>query len=1064
MSGRADMQISDSALEHRVSIYVLIVVLVLGGIAAYQTLPREAAPEIEFPIILVNTPYFGVSPADIETLVTRPLEKELKEIKNIDELRSTSAESASIITIEFTTEANLDEALQEVREKVDLARPELPTDAEDPVIKAISASDFPVMIVNVSAPYSIVRLRDVAEDLQDEIETIQGVMEVKLAGGVEREIQVRVDPARLNHHGVSLNQVTEAISGENINMPGGDIDVGDATFLVRVPGEFTRVPEIERVPVVKRGDHVVYVRDLAEVRDSFKDRATISRLDGKNNVSLTITKRPGENILRIAEDIKSLIEDSQSIRPAGTEVVILQDASKEVKDMVKELENNILSGLILVVLVIFAVMGLRNSILVGLAIPMSMLVSFVAIALFDLTLNMIVLFSLILALGMLVDNAIVIVENIYRHASEDKSKLQAALIGTREVAWPVATSTLTTVAAFAPLLLWPGINGEFMGYLPMTLIITLVASLFVALIITPVLCSVFLRPSAQTTANSTTASISGAAGRFIRYYRTTLTTALRRPWLTLAIGVAAFFASVFLYGFSNLGVEFFPSVTPRKIFLDVDAGDGTRLETSDRIVKQVERVIGRAQNIKHAVANVGGGTGDNFLGGGGGVPHQSRISIDFSERADRTQPVESTIDFIRKHIANVPGGRIDVQKENVGPPTGAPVAIEIYGDDFDVLGRLSKMIRDRIESTDGLTDLRDDYQTGRPELRVEVDRDRAKLLGASTRQVAQTVRTAINGEKASNFRDGEDEYDITVRLAEGYRNTLSDIEALRVNVSSNKDPDARYLVPISAVARLKPSGGAGSIRHKDQKRVVTITANTEGRSTQEVLKDVKAVVDTLALPEGYALAYAGEDEEAKKDQAFLARAFLAALFLIALILVTQFNSVLLPATIMLSVLLSLVGVLWGQIITQMPFGIIMTGLGVISLAGVVVNNGIVLVDYIQQLRARGIPRNEAIVQAGLVRLRPVLLTAVTTVLGLLPMAFGVSIDFSSLSPQVGGQTADFWRPMAVAVIFGLLIATVLTLVVVPVLYRVFDDLEDTVTRAFQRTQTTPSTAPPASGS
>ena len=1043
------MKITDASVEYSTTVWVLLFILILGGSGAYMGLPREAAPEIEIPVILVTVPYPGVSPADIESLVTQPIEKEVAEIKDIDELTSTSAEGAAIITVKFTPDANLDESLQEVREKVDLAVPKLPKDAESPVIQAISTADFPMMIVNVTGPYSIIRLRDVAEDLQDDIEKVQGVLDVKLAGGLEREIQVRVDPMRLNHFGLALRDISDALSQENINMPGGNIKVGDASFLIRVPGEYKDMESISDTIIKIRGGNPVYIRDVAEVKDSFKDRGNASRLDGLNNISLTITKRPGENLPRVAADIKKHIAEYEKKSPPTTRFVILSDESVKIQDLVKELENTMLSGLLLVIIVIFFAMGLRNSILVGLAIPMSMLVTFLALSAMGITLNMIVLFSLILALGMLVDNAIVIVENIYRHASEGKSRIAAAIEGTREVAWPVTTSTITTIAAFAPLLFWPDVVGKFMGYLPKTLIITLSASLFVALIITPVLAAVFIQPQPKKV-SSNDGNGSDYKERFMTGYQNVLNWSIFNRWKTMGIGGLAFVITIVIFAASGLGVEFFPEVTPKKIMIDVDTGAGSRLELSDQRVRSIEKELARHENIKHYVANVGSGSGMAFLGASASVANKSQISVDFVDEDDQKTPIPDTISALRAMLGELPGARIELKKEAMGPPTGAPVEIEIYGDDFKVLGELAQKIRNEIRGIDGLVDLHDDYVSGRPELRIEVDKERAKLVRASTGQIAGTIRTAINGTKASSYREGDEEYDITVRLDEKYRSSLADVEALRINVSSRTNPNITYQIPIGEIADLVSSGGTGSIRHKELNRVVTVKGNNSGRQATAVLEDVREKLSTFELPEGYYLDYAGEEKDRKKSQAFLSKAFLIALFGIALILVTQFNSIVLPTIIMIAVQMSFLGVLWGQIITRMPFGIIMTGLGVISLAGVVVNNGIVLVDYIQILRKRGLPRDEALIQAGIIRLRPVLLTAITTILGLMPMAFGVSIDFSSFSIQAGGQMSEFWKPMAVAVIFGLLIATVLTLVVVPVLYSLFDDLEGWVRGVFSQ--------------
>jgi multidrug efflux pump subunit AcrB len=657
------MKITDVAVKHGVSIYVLLFVLVIGGVVSYVGLPLESAPEIDIPVVLVTTPYVGVSPEDIESLVTRPLEKEIGEIKEIKDLRSTSAEGASIITVEFDVDINLDEALQEIREKVDLGKAKLPKDAEEPIIQEISTSDFPMMIVNVTADYDLVKLRRVAEDLQDEIENVRGILEVRLNGGLEREIQVRVDPARLNHYQLSLQHVVDAVKNENLNVPGGDVKLGDASYLVRVPGEFTRVSEIADVIVKLRGDNPVYVRDVAAVVDSFKERSSASRLDGRENISLAITKRPGENIVRIADDIKAVIAAEQTSMPPGTEIVILSDQSEDIRSMVHELENTMLSGMILVIAVIMLAMGLRNSILVGLAVPMSMLISFVALSLLGITLNMVVLFALILALGMLVDNAIVIVENIYRHALQGMPPVEAALAGTREVAWAVTTSTLTTVAGFFPVVFWPGVMGEIMAYLPKTVIITLLASLFVALIITPVLCAAFLRAGATEGGAGT---LSAVAGAFVARYEALLDWALRRRWTVAGIGALVFIATLGVFGAAGLGVELFPNVTPRKMVVTVDAGDGTRFEMSDRIVRRIERDLSGDENVEHYVANVGAGSGQAFLTADATIAHKSQLSVDFLDAEERVESPHATIDRFRNRLAQVPGARIEITKTPQG--------------------------------------------------------------------------------------------------------------------------------------------------------------------------------------------------------------------------------------------------------------------------------------------------------------------------------------------------------------------------------------------------------------
>lgn len=1041
------MRITEYSVAHNVTTYVLIVIFVLGGLLAYSSLPRESAPEIEIPVIVVSTPYLGVAPEDIESLITNIMEREISEISDIKKLTSTSAEGVSIVVTEFDTETNLDEALAKIREKVDLAKADLPEDAEEPIVQEISTTDFPMMIVNVTGPYSELNLKNVAEDLEEAIENVQGVLEVRIAGGVEREFQVRIDLSRLNHYALTLDDVVNAVRAENINMPGGDVNVGDAKFLVRVPGEYKDAEQIANTVVRVRGGAPIFIRDIAEVRDTFKDRATYSRLDGRSNVSLTVTKRPGANIIEVSTAIRALVDELEAEMPASTEIVILSDESEDIRSMVKELENNMITGLLLVIAVIMFAMGFRNSVLVGLAIPLSMMITFLALQSLGITLNMIVLFSLILALGMLVDNGIVIVENIYRHASMGKSTTQAALEGTGEVAWPVATSTFTTVAAFFPLIFWPGVIGEFMGYLPKTLIVTLLASLLVALVITPVLCAAFLRVRPGTAATAQDADQlpksdpSTLGGMILTSYEKLLRGAIGHRAITVSVGFVMLIATIALYSASGLGIEFFPETPPERIIVRVDAGDGTRVELTNRIVLAIEKQLEGNPNIEHYVATVGTAGGGEGGAGQSTVAHQGRVTIDFVDAEEQTEPVADVIAGIRERIADIPGARIEITKQQNGPPSGPPINVELRGDEFRQLEEVTTAIKAKIEAIDGVVDLKDDFASGRPEVRIEVDREKAGLVKATTSQIAGTVRTAINGTEASKIRDGEDEYDITVRLKENDRRSLNDLETLRIRVN---DPDSiadANLVPIGEVAALVPSGGTGSIRHIEKERVVTISANAEGRLANDVVAEIQRTLKDFPLPDGFDLSYTGEQEDQAETQAFLGGAFLLALFLIALILVTQFNSVFIPAVIMLAVILSLIGVFWGQMIIGLPFGVIMTGLGVISLAGVVVNNAIVLVDYIQQLRQRGVPRDEALIHAGLVRLRPVLLTAITTVLGLVPMALKISIDFSAMSVQRGGSSSAFWFPMAIAVIFGLAIATVLTLVVVPTLYSLFDDFE-----------------------
>jgi len=1029
------MYVTNLSIRYSTTVYSLIVVIIIFGLASYFSLPREAAPDIPIPFIIVSTVYIGVSPADMENLVTRPIEKEIKGLENIKQITSASGEGFSMIIVEFNPKADLDDALQKVKDRVDRAKGELPDDAEEPLITDIAFSDFPIMLINISGNYGLEKLKDLAEDLQDLFETIPGVQEAKIAGGLEREVKVNVDPQKMKFYNLGFQDIKDTIAFENINIPGGTIDIGEYKYLVKVPGELADPHQINNLVITFKDNHPVYIKDVANVVYGFKERATMARMDGRESVTIQVQKRAGENLIRIADEIKNVLARETPGFPLGTGIVITSDQSKDIRDFVKELENNIISGIVLVVIAIFLFLGFRNSFFVALAIPFSMLISFTIIHIMGVTLNMVVLFSLILALGMLVDNAIVIVENIYRHRQEGKSRLEAAKFGTHEVGGPVIASTITTCAAFSPMLFWPDVIGEFMKFLPMTLIITLLSSLFVGLVINPVLCASFMKVKSGALKTGT----GKKDAWIIRWYKTFLEKALAHPYLTIFMALLVLVMVILLFGSMQLGVEFFPDVIPQKVFINVKAPSGTRLEVTDELTHKIEKVLPPIENIKHYVVNVGsGGTSEGDLlsgGGGAGIPNQAGITIDFKEGDEQTESTVKTVQDLRNHLKGFSGADFEVVKEEMGPPTGAPVSIEITGDDFKLIGKIARDIRDIIKPVNGLVDLRDDFSKGRPEIKVIVDREKAAKYGIRTMDISSTVRTAVYGDTTTEYRVSEDEYDITVRLDQPFRNSIKHIEQLNIFHEGTQ-------IPLTAVATVKLSSGYTGINRKNLKRVVTIFGDVEGRLANDVLADVQKVLGTYKLPRGYTISYTGEQEEQNKASAFLMKAFLVAIFLIGLILITQFNSVLLPFIIMISVILSIIGVLLGLIITNTPFGIIMTGIGVISLAGVVVNNAIVFLDYILKLRQRGLDRVEAIVTAGKTRFRPVMLTAVTTILGLIPLTTGISLSLSPLEFVINTRSSQWWGPMGVAVIFGLAFSTILTLVVVPVLYYLIDRMTE----------------------
>ncbi|MCB9519816.1 MAG: efflux RND transporter permease subunit [Myxococcales bacterium] len=1042
------MSISGWAVAHRTTIFVFMFVLAVTGMTAYKALPREAAPDITIPFVMVTTPYFGVSPSDIETLITNRVEDELEQLKDVREIRSTSAEGASIISIEFEPSVVIDDAMQKVRERVDAAQADMPEDAEDPIISEISFSEFPVIIVNVSGDIGILALQRVAEELEDKLKRIPGVLEVTVVGGLEREITVEADPARLEFYGVTLLELLGVVQAENLNLPGGAIDVGDLKYLVRVPGEFSSPREIEDLVIREENGHPITVRDVATVVDGYQDIATTSRLNQTPSISISISRRAGENILVITDEVKRLVAEAQSELGDSVHFATLADASDDIRRQLNELENNIVTGLILVAGVLFFFMGgIRNALFVASAIPLSMLISFAVLAALGITLNVVVLFSLVLALGMLVDNAIVTVENIYRHGHMGKGRVQAALDGVSEVAWPIISSTATTVFAFVPLMFWPGLMGEFMYFLPLTVVICLSASLFVALVINPTLSAAFMAlPKAGSVPHDMDDIASLPQNFLYRAYGATLNFAARFPSVVLGGSAVLFVATFMLFGKMNGGVEFFPHVTPEQAFVNITLPDGSNVEASDRVVRRVERVLANERNIKQFVADVGAGNGNQMdFGAGGTAPHRSRITIDFLPRDQQIESAYDTIDRIRAELANVPGCEFEVAEAEEGPPTGAPISLELVGRDYQVLGQIAADLTRVIRTVPGAVDIRDDFEAGRPELSVIPDREAAAEVGVSTRDIANTVRAAVNGMEASRYREADDEYDIVVRMAPEHRASFEDLGMLTV---SNKDG---VIIPITEIATIAVQPGYGSIRHVDGERVVTLTGDVaDGFQDIAVLAAVREELQAnYTLPPGYRIDFTGQNQEQAEAQQFLGRALMAGLFVIALILITQFNSISQPVIIMASVLLSLLGVLWNLMIRGAPFNIIMTGIGIISLAGVVVNNAIVLIDYTNQLRARGLGARDAVWQAGMVRFRPVMLTALTTALSLLPTVMGYNLDVMTLSVARGGTSVEMWGPMAHAVVTGLVVATFLTLVFVPAMYLAIDRASGVIGRVWR---------------
>ena len=1015
------MILTDVAIKNRTTIAVLGLIILILGVSSYLTLPREAFPDIPIPHILVNTVYEGVSPADMETSVTMKIEKELNGIRGVKQIMSSSAEGVSMIDVEFTPDVPTDVALQRVRDRVDLARGELPDDVLEPVIKEINLAEFPIMQVSISGDVSPMQLKEIADKMQDEIETLPGVLKVDVLGALEPEIRMEFDRDRMAMYNLVITDIMQLIPTENVNISAGGLETKGTKFHVRIPAELVSADEVDHLLIASRDGKPIYLSDVATVRDAFKDRDSYSRFDGVENVTLSIQKRAGANVVSVSDSVKAVLAEAQRRLPGAVKFDLVYDLAKYIRNQVADLENNIIAALILVVGILLIFMGLRTSMIVATIIPLSLLITFFLIQALGYTLNMIVLFSLVLVLGMLVDNAIVIVENIYRHMQLGYRPVEAAILGAREVAWPVTTSTLTTLAAFLPMLFWPGMMGDFMKYLPITLTIGLSASLFVALVFNPVISSMATHLPKPREHDHW----------FLRGYRRVQQVGLNNPGMALFLSLCLLMGLAMLYGKMGLGIQFFPEGDPERAVISVRTPQGTNIRETDRIARLIEdRIQPYRPWIEHTVTNVGSAGGVMTLTSSAGGPHLANVTMVFYDYMIRARPSMEIIGAVRQAIADIPGAEIKVEREKEGPPTGAPVTVRISGEDFRALEQYSEQARKLIADVPNLVNLNSDLEATRPELAFTVDRRRAVLLGVNTATVGNFLKMAIFGTKVGTYRQFNDEYDITVRLPLADRVSVDDLYRIQIpNIGGEA-------VPLSSLGRLEYRGGFGTINRVNQKRVATLTADAEGRLSSEVLRDVQERLKPFVtqLPAGYNIRYVGEQEEQEAAQAFLSKAFVIALLLITLILVIQFNSLLVPFVIMTTVILSLIGALLGLLICKLPFGVIMTGIGIISLAGVVVNNAIVLLDYTRQLQARGMDLVSAAAEAGVTRLRPVLLTAGTTVIGLLPMATGLSYDFHTFTWATKSESTEFWRNMAVVVMFGLTFATILTLVVVPALY------------------------------
>jgi len=1098
------------ALTNKNTVYILTLFLFIAGIWSYRTMQRELFPEVVVPYIMVTTSYPGNSPLDIENLITRPIEKELKDLNGVKKMTSASYQDISMVLVEFETDVDVEQAKWDVKDKVDNAKRELPDDLqEDPMVKDIDMSELPVLNINLSGDYSIYELKKFAEELQDDFESLREIRDAKIKGVDEREIKIQADPHKMAAYDLSFRDIEMAVQGENITMGAGEIVVDGTRRSIRVQADYTNMEQIRNTIIKDNHGKAVYIKDVAEVIDGFEEKSTISRLNRKPVVTLAIVKKSGENLLDATDKIFRIIDEKQANNalPKDLHITVTDDKSVFIRDQISNLENSILMGMILVIVILYLFMGLRNAIFSGLAIPMSMFISFLILKQIGYTINSMVLFSLVLALGMLVDNAIVVIENVYRMMEHGVKREKAVKNGTSEIAIPIISSTATTLAAFLPLIFWPGMVGSFMRYLPVTLIIVLSSSLFVALVLNPVFASRFmkledvrekknnrkvfiftgamallgvvsyvlgdvlagnllvlpllvtvfnltlLKPGARKFQHSVLPKIESGYEQILRKSLGRKTSV----WL-LGVAVFGFFFSMLFYKITNPNVVFFPVNEPKSIYITMELPLGSDIETTDKLTKEAEDILYSALDpyldiVKSIGVTVGSGKGGFFESGK--MPNKSLTTITFVDYQYRHGiKTGDVMKQLTKSFKGFVGAKIFIEKDKHGPSVGKPINIEISGDDYEQLILLSRDIKQLIndDHIPGIENLKLDINTNKPEMILHIDRDKVRRLGLSTRDVVMQLRTALYGSEVSKFKTGEDEYDIMLRLQDRYRNDVTVLMNQKIKIDKN---GKKGLIPVSAVATYEYASTYETIQRIDNRREITIYSNiVEGYNGNVINTRIKELLEGYSMPAGYRWKITGEQENQKETSDFLIVAMILAIALISMILITQFNSGVKPAIIIGTVGLSTIGVFMGLGTFNMDFIILMTGVGIVSLAGIVVNNGIVLIDYIDLLRKNRkhelglddhgrLPEQDEIdlvVKGGKTRLRPVLLTAITTVLGLIPMAVGLNFDFfglfTELNPHIyfGGDNADFWAPMAWTVIFGLSTSTVLTLIFAPVMY------------------------------
>jgi len=1102
--------LSNFSLRNRITVVLLLIMLVVLGVGAYNNLPKESYPEVEQSSIYIGTPYPGNSPTDIENLITRPIEKELNTISEIKEIRSNSIQGFSTIIAEFQSGIEIEYAKSKVKDAVDRSKINLPTDLPtESSVYEVSFSDFPAMSVTLSGKYSLEELESYAELLKEELEKISDVSKVNITGVEEKEVSINVNPFELEARNLSFNDIENAILYENISVSGGNLLSDNIRRSVRLLGEFKSIHDFENIIISSKNGKIVFLKDVADIEFGYKEIESYTRLSGKPVVSVDVIRMPGTNLLLLNDKVNDAISVIKNKIPNDISIIIVNNQSQNTKEQVSTLENSIFSGVILVVLVLMFFLGVRNALFVGLSIPLSMCISFLIFQIFSITVNMMILFSLVISLGLLVDNGIVVTENIYRFLEKGYSRIEATKLGIGEIALPIITSTATTLAVFVPLAFWPGLTGKFMSFLPIGIIVTLLSSLFVALVINPVMISYLMKIEGNGKKNTKkyiqNSSILFVIGIFFiimktywlgnllifislfiisnyfvfvplsKIFRMKYLKALeyryskvlnflllgKRPYYVILFSIFLLFGTFQLNQFFPPKVLYFPENRPNYINVFIELPVGTDIEETNRFTKKLEESINDIlfeyrDIIESIVSYVGKRTlnvNDPSVFSMRDSPNRAKININFFEFEKRNGI--NTIDVLEKlrnNMEKFPGVSITLGKDRKGPPVGGEISIEVTGPEFKVLISQVEKIRKHINESNipGIEKLVLDLSTRKPELLIDFDRDKLRRYGLSTGMLANELRTSLFGKEISKYKVGEDDFKIQLRLQDEYR---YDIDALmNKNITfRNQSNGMTYQVPISSFASMKMSNTFSSVKRKDLDKVITISSNViSGYNPTEVNSKIDMVLKKVPLPNGYSYKFGGEQQEQEEEMAFLSNAFMIALFLVFIIIVAQFNKIITPLIIMSSIILSTIGVFLGLFIFNMDFVVVMTMIGIISLIGIVVNNAIVLIDFIELNRKRKLISKKSdlslddiifcISEAGKTRLRPVILTALTTILGLMPLAIGMNFDFVKffnsyqVSFYLGGDNMVFFGPIAWAIIFGLTFATFLTLLVIPSMY------------------------------